>query len=125
MKKLEEYVRSIPDFPEPGVIFRDVTSILQDADGLKLAIDSMQACLEGLDVDVIVGFRSTSLYILVDELKDACSNLYIMTDDGSNGHQGFVTDALRERFGDDAVSYGRDLRFRDRTSDTAPMHKDA
>ena len=41
MKKIEEYVRSIPDFPEPGIIFRDVTSILQDADGLKLAIDSM------------------------------------------------------------------------------------
>ena len=39
MKKLEEYVVSIPDFPEPGIIFRDVTSILQDADGLALAID--------------------------------------------------------------------------------------
>ena len=58
MKKLEEYVRSIPDFPEPGIIFRDVTSILQDADGLKLAIDSMQACLEDKDVDVIVGTES-------------------------------------------------------------------
>ena len=46
MKKIEEYVRSIPDFPEEGVIFRDVTSILQDADGLKLAIDSMQECLK-------------------------------------------------------------------------------
>ena len=41
MKKLEEYVVSIPDFPEPGIIFRDVTSILQDADGLALAIDSI------------------------------------------------------------------------------------
>ena len=58
MKKLEEYVRSIPDFPEPGVIFRDVTSILQDADGLKLAVDSMQALLEDTDVDVIVGTES-------------------------------------------------------------------
>lgn len=38
---------------------------------------------------------------------------------------GRVADALRERFGDDAVGYGRDLRFRDKTSDTAPMHKDA
>ena len=47
MKKLEEYVRSIPDFPEPGVIFRDVTSILQDADGLRLAVDSLQELLEG------------------------------------------------------------------------------
>ena len=42
MKKIEDYVRSIPDFPEPGIIFRDVTSILQDADGLHLAIDTMQ-----------------------------------------------------------------------------------
>ena len=58
MKKLEEYVRSIPDFPEPGIIFRDVTSVLQDPDGLKLAIDSMQAFLEDTDVDVIVGTES-------------------------------------------------------------------
>ena len=41
MKKLEEYIRSIPDFPEKGIIFRDITTILQDAEGLKLAIDSM------------------------------------------------------------------------------------
>lgn len=58
MKKIEEYVRSIPDFPEPGIIFRDVTSILQDPDGLKLAIDSMQDCLKDVDVDVIVGAES-------------------------------------------------------------------
>ena len=58
MKKIEEYVRCIPDFPEPGVIFRDITSILQDADGLRLAIDSMQNCLKDTDVDVIVGTES-------------------------------------------------------------------
>ncbi len=58
MKKLEDYVRSIPDFPEPGIIFRDITSILQDADGLRLAIDSMQELLKGVDFDVIVGAES-------------------------------------------------------------------
>ena len=58
MKKIEEYVRSIPDFPEPGIIFRDVTSVLQDADGLQLAIDSMQNCLEGEEFDVITGLES-------------------------------------------------------------------
>lgn len=58
MKKIEEYVRSIPDFPEEGIIFRDVTSILQDADGLHLAIDKMQECLEGVDFDVVVGPES-------------------------------------------------------------------
>ena len=58
MKKIEEYVRSIPDFPEPGIIFRDVTSILQDPDGLKLSIDLIQDKLEGLDFDVIAGTES-------------------------------------------------------------------
>lgn len=58
MKKIEEYVRSIPDFPEPGIIFRDVTSVLQDADGLQLAIESMQDCLEGEEFDVITGLES-------------------------------------------------------------------
>ena len=58
MKKLEDYVVSIPDYPEPGIIFRDVTSILQDAKGLKLAIDSLQAELDGLDFDVIAGTES-------------------------------------------------------------------
>ena len=58
MKKLEEYVRSIPDFPEEGIIFRDVTSVLQDADGLKLAIDSMMKLLDDVEFDVIVGTES-------------------------------------------------------------------
>ena len=58
MKKLKEYSRSIPDFPEKGIIFRDVTSILMDADGLKLAIDELAKCLEGMDFDVIAGAES-------------------------------------------------------------------
>ena len=58
MKKLEEYVRSIPDFPEEGIIFRDVTTVLQDADGLKLAIDSLLELLKGIEFDVIVGTES-------------------------------------------------------------------
>ena len=55
MKKIEEYVRTIPDFPEPGIMFRDVTSVLQDPDGLKLAIDSMIKLLDGVDFDIIAG----------------------------------------------------------------------
>ena len=58
MKKLEDYVRTIPDFPEPGIMFRDVTTVIQDADGLQLAIDSMQAFLKDVDFDVIVGAES-------------------------------------------------------------------
>lgn len=58
MKKIEEYVRSIPDFPEKGIIFRDVTSVLQDGEGLHLAIDLMQDKIKDLDFDVIVGPES-------------------------------------------------------------------
>ena len=58
MKKVEDYVRSIPDFPEEGIIFRDVTSVLQDADGLQLAINELLKKLEGVDCDVIAGTES-------------------------------------------------------------------
>ncbi|MCI8432065.1 MAG: adenine phosphoribosyltransferase [Lachnospiraceae bacterium] len=58
MKKLEEYVLSIPDFPEEGIIFRDVTSVLQDADGLQLAVNTMQEKVRDLDYDVVVGPES-------------------------------------------------------------------
>ena len=58
MKKLEEYVRNIPDFPEKGIIFRDITTVLQNPDGLKLAVDSMIEALEGVDFDVVVGTES-------------------------------------------------------------------
>lgn len=58
MKKIEEYVRSIKDFPKEGIIFRDVTSVLQDADGLQLAIDSMQDLIKDLEFDVILGTES-------------------------------------------------------------------
>lgn len=58
MKKMEDYVITIPDFPEPGIMFRDVTSVLADADGLHLAIDEMSKFLEGVDYDVIVGMES-------------------------------------------------------------------
>lgn len=58
MKTVEEYIRSIPDFPEPGIVFRDVTSLLQDADGLKLAIDEMIKTLENVDFDIVAGTES-------------------------------------------------------------------
>lgn len=57
-KSVEDYIRSIPDFPEPGIIFRDITSVLQDADGLQLAIDEMQARISADEVDVIAGTES-------------------------------------------------------------------
>ena len=58
MKKLEDYVVTIPDFPEPGIMFRDITSVIQDPDGLKLAVDGLVQEAEGLDFDLVVGPES-------------------------------------------------------------------
>ena len=58
MKKLEDYIRVIPDFPKPGILFRDITTVFQDADGLQLSIDLMQDAVKDLDFDVIVGAES-------------------------------------------------------------------
>lgn len=58
MKTVKDYVITIPDFPEPGIMFRDITSVLQDAEGFTLAIDELQKCLEGLEFDAIAGTES-------------------------------------------------------------------
>ncbi len=58
MKKVEDYIRTIPDFPEKGIMFRDVTTVLQDAEGFHLAIDELMKKLDGVDFDVICGAES-------------------------------------------------------------------
>ena len=58
MSKVEQYITNIPDFPEKGVIFRDITSVLSSAEGLQLAVDEMTALLEGVEFDVIAGLES-------------------------------------------------------------------
>lgn len=58
MKTVKDYITTIPDFPEPGIMFRDITTVIQDANGLKLAIDSLQKLLENVEFDVIAGAES-------------------------------------------------------------------
>lgn len=58
MKDLASYVYSIPDFPKPGIVFRDITGILDNAEGLKLAIDQLAAKLEGVAFDAVVSMES-------------------------------------------------------------------
>lgn len=58
MSKVEEYIISIPDYPKPGIIFRDITSVRRDADGLRLAVDEMTQCIGDTQFDAIVGLES-------------------------------------------------------------------
>ena len=64
--------------------------------GCAIALPSAQAFKEaGAEVDVIVGFRSKDIVILEDEMNAVATNYYLMTDDGSQGEKGFVTDKLK------------------------------
>ncbi len=58
VKELQDYIRCIPDFPEPGIMFRDITTILQDAEGFKLAVESLKEMLADTDVDVIAAVEA-------------------------------------------------------------------
>ena len=58
MKKLEDYVVTIPDFPELGIMFRDITSVIQDPDGLKLAVDGLADLVKDLEFDLVIGPES-------------------------------------------------------------------
>lgn len=58
MKHLEDYIVSIPDFPRPGILFRDVTGVLDSGEGLHLAIEQLASRLDGLDFDAIAGVES-------------------------------------------------------------------
>ena len=108
MKKLEEYVRCIPDFPEKGIIFRDVTSVLQDAEGLHLAIDQMQEKLEGVDFDVVLGPESRGFIFGVPIAY--------------NMHKAFVPVRKKGKLPRATISQTYDLEY---GTATIEIHKDA
>lgn len=108
MKKLEEYVKSIPDFPEKGIIFRDVTSVLQDAEGLHLAIDRMQEKLEGVDFDVVLGPESRGFIFGVPIAY--------------NMHKAFVPVRKKGKLPRATISQTYDLEY---GTATIEIHKDA
>ncbi|MEE1517871.1 MAG: adenine phosphoribosyltransferase [Lachnospiraceae bacterium] len=108
MKKIEEYVRSIPDFPEEGIIFRDVTSVLQDADGLHLAIDLMQEKIKDLEFDVVVGPESRGFIFGVPIAY--------------NLHKPFVPVRKKGKLPCETISMEYDLEY---GTATIEIHKDA
>ena len=108
VKELKEYIRSIPDFPEKGIIFRDVTSVLQDADALKLSIDELAKRLEGVDFDVIAGAESRG-FIFGAPLA------YVM-------HKPFVPIRKKGKLPCETVEKTYDLEY---GTATIEMHKDA
>ena len=58
MKELKDYVTTIPDFPKKGIMFRDITTIIENPDGFRLAVDELKTLLDGVDFDLVLGSES-------------------------------------------------------------------
>ena len=108
MSDVEKYIKSIPDFPQPGIIFRDVTSVIEDPKGLQIAIDDMSAMLDGVDYDVIAGAESRGFIF-------GAPIAY------KNG-KGFVLVRKKGKLPRETVEISYDLEY---GSATIEMHKDS
>ena len=95
---LLDFVGPLGRVSEYGDVKGKRVAVIGGGLGIAIAYPQAVALTElGAEVDMIVGFRNIGLAILMDELQNASKNLIVMTDDGSNGKKGFVTDALREQ----------------------------
>lgn len=107
-ERLEDYVTTIPDFPEPGIMFRDITTVVEDEDGLKLAIDTMQDLVKDIDFDLVVGAESRG-FIFGTPLA------YLM-------HKPFSLVRKKGKLPRETVEMSYDLEY---GSATIEMHKDS
>ena len=105
---LKQIIRTIPDFPEAGILFRDITPILQNADYLKEALDQFTEKLEGINFDKVVGPESRGFIFGVPL---AC-----------NLHKGFIPVRKAGKLPFNVVSKSYSLEYGNATIE---MHTDA
>ncbi len=107
-KQLQDYVTTIPDFPEPGIMFRDITTVIQDPAGLRLAVDGLVNLLKDTEYDVVVGPESRGFIFGVPVA-------YLMG-------KGFVPVRKKGKLPRETVSQKYDLEYGQAEIE---MHKDA
>ena len=107
-KELGERIRDIPDFPKPGILFKDITTMLKDGDAFKSAVDGLLAKVKGKPIDIVVGMESRG-FIFGAPIAYALG-------------VGFVPVRKLGKLPADVVSVEYDLEY---GSATLEMHKDA
>jgi len=105
---LASFIREVPDFPERGVLFRDITPLLGDAGALRDAHDSLAEPWHALDVDVVVGIEARG-FLLGPAVAERLG-------------AGFAPIRKAGKLPRQTVSYSYDLEY---GSDTIEMHRDA
>jgi adenine phosphoribosyltransferase len=108
MDHLRKLIREVPDFPKPGINFYDITTLLKDANGLKMTIDALAAEVEGKQIDTVIGVESRG-FIFATPLA------YHL-------NAGFVPVRKPKKLPAEIVSVSYDLEY---GQDTLEMHKDA
>ena len=108
MKTLQDYVTEIPDFPKEGILFRDVTSILNDPDGFHMAIDGLIDLVKDKDFDLVIGTESRGFLF-------GAPVAYAL-------HKGFVLARKKGKLPRETVSESYDLEYGQATLE---MHKDS
>jgi adenine phosphoribosyltransferase len=105
---LKKYIRSIPDYPQPGILFRDITPLLQDAESLRFAIETMANRYRGASIDQVVGIESRG-FIFGTPLA------YIL-------NTGFVPVRKKGKLPADVIAVAYDLEY---GTNVLEIHKDA
>jgi len=57
-KKLKSIIRSVPNFPKDGIVFRDITTLLKDSEAFKLTVDTFYQKYKGMKIDKVVSVES-------------------------------------------------------------------
>ena len=108
MDTLKKLIREVPDFPKPGILFYDITTLLKDPRGLRGTIDALRAQYVGAEVDIVIGIESRG-FIFAPALAYALG-------------AGFVPVRKPNKLPAEISSISYDLEY---GSDTLEVHKDA
>lgn len=108
MDNLKKLIREVPDFPNPGINFYDITTLLKDANGLEETIDAMTEACRGMDIDTVIGIESRG-FIFGTPLAYQLG-------------VGFIPVRKPNKLPSEKVAVSYDLEY---GQDTLEMHKDA
>ncbi|HXJ39794.1 MAG TPA: adenine phosphoribosyltransferase, partial [Bryobacteraceae bacterium] len=108
MNILKQLIREVPDFPKPGILFYDITTLLKDAQGLRSTIDAFSTHYAGAGVDVVIGVEARG-FIFAPALAYALG-------------AGFVPVRKPKKLPAEFASITYDLEY---GTDTLQVHRDA
>jgi len=108
MDNLKQLIREVPDFPKPGILFYDITTLLKNAEGLRVVIDQLKDQYRDTRVDTVIGIEARG-FIFAPALAYALG-------------AGFIPVRKQKKLPAECVSVTYDLEY---GTDTLQMHRDA